>query len=106
MKTSKILKEARRMIEAGEETCICFCFSILRNQRKISTKQCDTLYNWVFGQLGNFIYYDSWLRTNHADFLIQMKSYMPEVEIYRQGRLAWLDYLIARQIKHEKKGKK
>lgn len=104
IKISKILIEARQMIEAGRHGCICYCFQELHRSKKIDYATSDMLQDWIIEQIQPHIYFNSWVRANHPAFYDKIE--MDGIRKFREGRLAWLDYLIARQIKHEKKGKK
>lgn len=94
MKSSVILKEARKLIEDGNESYICHTISRVIFGRYWfeldDTSRSHPLKTWISRQLGNFNTYESWLRYNHR----QIYSPMSPKDI-REGRSQWLDHMIS-----------
>lgn len=81
-----ILIQARRRIETGSHSFICWAVggSTGNNQRK------QELTEWITGMLekaGQCTTYETFLKKNHGK--------VPPPEEVRAGRLAWLDWMIA-----------
>ncbi len=94
MKDSQILEAARWLIESGEQDYICYAIEDAV-PRPISSKhiiQVKSLTRWVRKMLYPLTGYDEWL-------LFQGYSYSRSDK--RQGRLAWLDWMIAECEKAE-----
>jgi len=99
MKNSKILKKAKKLIKSGEENYIC---DAIRRVPVISTciYQRIELRMWVSNLLGRCGTYEDWIRVNHSKLYRKWKR-----EDYKQGRLAWLDWMIEYWEAKEKKSK-
>lgn len=106
-KKSQVLKGVRKIIETGEEAAICGAIWRMCWRGFIPLEMKDYLQDWIMLQLGQDATYGGWLLRHYPEIVSNAERHgMSRLEIHRQGRLAWLDYLIARQIKHENKGKK
>jgi len=95
VKDSEILKEARRLIVDGQWRWICgaitYCGLGTKRQRWLLTA-------WINQMLGLHAYYDEWLRENHRGAWETLRLHN---NCFREGRLAWLDWMIAECEKAE-----
>lgn len=90
MKDSEILKAARQIIKEGKKRFICMAIASVVSDAK--SKQAIALYAWIQHMLGDYSYYDTWLKFNHPDVYNDDRAYL---SYFREARLAWLDWMIA-----------
>jgi hypothetical protein len=98
IKDSDILKEARKHIEQDKYIVLCvairnsfrYCGVIERHAKLIA---------WIEKMLGPHFYYSHWLKANHPAFYHkQYRKWKMGGRCgspWKEGRLAWLDWMIA-----------
>lgn len=96
MKDSEILRKAREMIASNRQTYICYAIWAvrLRNPSNQKQKLCD----WVHVMLRGDATYSGWIYTHYP-----RKATKMDFVQYREGRLQWLDWMIAECEKAEAK---
>ena len=90
MKDSKILKGARTQIANGDYLHICFALEGDDSQRV-------SLRRWISSML-KCLTYETWICMHYQEFFNSVRYPSPRentTELFRQGRLAWLDWMIA-----------
>jgi hypothetical protein len=102
-KDSDFLKEVRRRIEQDKDNALCVAIS--NTSRHYNIKRHNKLIAWIEKMLGNYFYYSHWLKANHPDFYREQyrKWQMSDRRSspWKEGRLAWLDWMIAECEKEE-----
>jgi regulator of RNase E activity RraB len=93
-KYSAILREVRKIVELKKEHKICYAIYKVRT----TTKNHYGLQDWVMGLLSFKISYEGWMTYYHPRIAEKMSD-----DDYRNGRLAWLDWMIAYWEKEEAK---
>jgi hypothetical protein len=82
MKDSEVLRKVQKLIKNRKESYICYAITTVCGY----TPQGGSLKRWVMKMLKGSATYDQWLHKRNG--------YFPMVGQGRQGRLAWLDWMI------------
>jgi hypothetical protein len=93
VKNSRILRAARGRIASKRNWHICHA---IRDTHCGSSKQKIRLRKWVMNMMDGSFTYEGWLNRHHTE----VYQIMSEAH-YRQGRLQWLDWMIAECEKAE-----
>lgn len=94
MKSSEILREARKKIKSGETYFICNAVYIV-GRDKNCLKKSAKIEKYIASQLDGYVGLDGWLRHNYG-----IDPYSDQRKM-KKTRLAWIDWMIAA---YEEKG--
>jgi hypothetical protein len=97
MKKSKLLEEARTLIQSGEEEFICIAIGLRANALQWSNGWQNTdsvskaLVDWIHCDLfeNKYYHYGHWLEEKHPELVVLDPDYL-----YKEARLQWLDWMI------------
>lgn len=108
MNKSAILYIARGMLERKTKDTICEALEGVVKMTPGVAPQVRELLRWIQGMLETHATYEQWLINNHWEFLHQQGfnyHYLMSWEPYRQGRLAWMDWMINIHLQQEAENK-
>lgn len=98
-KSSTILKHVRKLIENGDYYYyICYAIDHLEHMGKINPSVARRLKGHVMSQLDGCTSYDSWIRVHHGRLFVVAHNALGTLGLeakFREGRLAWIDHMIA-----------
>lgn len=94
-KDSDILRAARKRIALYKRDHLC---SAINDVRKGTVEQKTALLDWIEAMLQGALSYGAWLKANHPEMFTKM---LHTKGSFRQGRLAWVDWMIAECEKEE-----
>ena len=91
----KVLMDARDFLAFGEYHYVCHCFNRLRVENRITPQDCTKYRCYIMGMLGVYSTYESWVQHEHTKIYLKSVQSGTKAEDARNGRLAWIDWMIS-----------
>lgn len=85
---------ARRLIKSGRYSYICNALESVGSKHPLRGGACRSLRRWIGALLGIYMTYDSWIIGNHPN-LGETRNFADQC---RQGRLAWIDWMLTQDL--------
>ncbi len=93
----ELLIEARRRIEEYQNNFICAAILDAENDRDAYARASLSLREWIMDLLLPYTTYDNWVRHEH-DSLMRNTPLRERKEKAREGRLAWIDWMLTQDL--------
>jgi hypothetical protein len=89
---------ARRRILLRQNSMVCLALTTVAENHPLRARACYKLKLWINSLLGGLLSYDIWISTHHKHLVAEPIPYGSCLEMTRQGRIAWIDWMLTQDL--------